>query len=259
MVSIGNCLYISVVRPCHSSIFLCSNKKKIMTSKLCTIFSVHVHAMATFYPLQCFENDQRAITLPRLLTNADYKSYSQTAQSILITQLMHKHEFSNFDRRRNEGWNKITEIVRNLLIAQLYIIEILIILRLYRHCLCFLNTKTRRRFCSSLDCAQKNTLTSNCEYMARERVHLLASGKSTRIWHQQIMTKKKRNKLNKWDCIITSALSLSLVRYHTNTNIYQMNRNRWGKEAQKRRRPSQWVNKINQSFDFGLNEICLRI
>lgn len=31
-----------------------------------------------------------------------------------------------------------------------------------------------------------------------ERVHLLASGKSTRIWHQQKMTEKKSNKLNKW-------------------------------------------------------------
>lgn len=62
--------------------------------------------MATFYPLQRFENDQRAIALPRLLTNADYKSYRQTAQSILITQLMHKHEFSNFDRRRNEEREK---------------------------------------------------------------------------------------------------------------------------------------------------------
>lgn len=106
MVSIEKCLYISVMRPCPFIDIPMQQQKRLWQENYAQYFHVHVHAMVTFYPLQRFENDQRAIALPRLLTNADYKSYRQTAQSILITQLMHKHEFSNFDRRRNEEREK---------------------------------------------------------------------------------------------------------------------------------------------------------
>lgn len=227
------------LRHTHSSIFQCS-KKKYEQRKLCILFAVHT--MPTFF--WCFENDRSV--MPRLLTNADYKSCSQTEQSILITQLMHKHELSNFDRRHCEidVMKKITvEIIRILLIAAILSMEILIILRFYTLFM-LLEYKNSWCFCSSSYCI-KNMLTLKCMLV---RVHLLVSGKYTRVWHQQKMTEKKRNKLNKWRlCNYTSALAMP---YKYLTNEYK-----W-MERKKKTPLHHQVNKIKFST---LNEKCLRI